>query len=149
LTTEQILSAILHEDQALRRQLQSLGLSWEKVQATTSGIPQRIEESLPIEESLRLGDVTERIDTARILDAGFNRAREALRVIEDYCRFVLDDRFLSGELKRLRHDFVDALERHDPDRSWDLVARETLSDVGTSLTAPQEHERNSLHSVLQ
>ena len=43
---------------------------------------------------------------ARILDANANRAREALRVVEDYCRFVLDDRFLSGELKRLRHDLT-------------------------------------------
>jgi len=34
----------------------------------------------------------------RILDANFNRAREALRVVEDYARFVLDDGHLSGTL---------------------------------------------------
>jgi thiamine-phosphate pyrophosphorylase len=38
----------------------------------------------------------------RILDANANRAREALRVIEDYARFVLDDDGLCGSLKALR-----------------------------------------------
>ncbi len=32
---------------------------------------------------------------ARILDASANRAREALRVLEDYCRFVLNDAVLN------------------------------------------------------
>ncbi len=35
----------------------------------------------------------------RLLDANANRAREALRVLEDYARFVLDDGGLSGGLK--------------------------------------------------
>ena len=38
--------------------------------------------------TVHLADLTEQVDLARILDAGFNRAREALRVVEDYCRFV-------------------------------------------------------------
>ncbi len=29
-------------------------------------------------------------DSLRILDANFNRAREALRVMEDYARFALE-----------------------------------------------------------
>src|SRR5207249_1693550 len=101
------------------------------------------------EEALRLGDVTERMDTARILDAEVNRAREALRVVEDYCRFVLDDSFLTGELKRLRHDLVEALLLHGRDGRWDLAARETVRDVGTALTAPREHARESLAAVMQ
>ncbi len=44
----------------------------------------------------------------RILDANLNRAREALRVVEDYARFVLNDDALCGELKQLRHDLVAA-----------------------------------------
>src|SRR5262245_59797174 len=40
----------------------------------------------------------------RILDAQANRAAEGLRVIEDYVRFVLDDRHLSQLAKSLRHD---------------------------------------------
>src|SRR6059058_6219844 len=44
----------------------------------------------------------------RLLDANANRAREALRVVEDYARFVLDDAGLSEELKGLRHELATA-----------------------------------------
>ncbi len=46
------------------------------------------------------------IDLLRILDAAANRAREGLRVVEDYVRFALDDRHLTEQLKRLRHDLA-------------------------------------------
>src|SRR5437588_564680 len=61
-----------------------------------------------LEERLDLPEPTEQVDVARILDVGANRTREALRIIEDYCRFVLDDAFLSGQCKSLRHDFTQA-----------------------------------------
>ena len=48
---------------------------------------------------------------ARILDANFNRAREAARVLEDYCRFVLDDRILTEEVKSMRHGLGHAASR--------------------------------------
>ncbi|MFO0842221.1 MAG: hypothetical protein U0797_07440 [Gemmataceae bacterium] len=73
-------------------------------------------EPLPIDEPLRLADLTERVDLARLLDAGFNRAREALRVVEDYARFSLDDAFLSGELKRLRHELTTGFAEARPER---------------------------------
>ncbi len=148
-SSEQVLLALLHGDDLLRGQLETLGLAWEQLRQTTGGISLHVEDPLPIDEPLRLGETTERMDAARLLDANFNRAREALRIVEDYCRFVLDDAFLSGELKRLRHDLVEALLQHDPDHSWDLAARETLRDVGTRLTAPREHERTSLLAVVQ
>ena len=44
----------------------------------------------------------------RLLDANSNRAREALRVLEDYTRFVLDDDLLSSRLKNLRHELAAA-----------------------------------------
>lgn len=47
---------------------------------------------------------------ARILDANLNRAREALRVMEDIARFALNDAALSGELKAIRHDLREAVE---------------------------------------
>ena len=47
----------------------------------------------------------------RVLDAAGNRAREGLRVVEDYVRFVLDDRHLTDQLKRLRHDLAGLLGR--------------------------------------
>jgi thiamine-phosphate pyrophosphorylase len=39
----------------------------------------------------------------RILDANFNRAREAFRVMEEYARFVLDDPLLTQAIKDARH----------------------------------------------
>ena len=49
---------------------------------------------------------TEQTAVWRILDAAANRAGEGLRVIEDYARFALDDRFLTAECKTLRHELT-------------------------------------------
>ena len=46
------------------------------------------------------------IDPLRVLDAAANRAREGLRVVEDYVRFVLDDQYLTELCKQLRHDLT-------------------------------------------
>src|SRR5438270_538601 len=83
---------------------------------------------------LHLLQPTEQIDTARVLDAAANRAREALRVAEDYCRFVLDDVLLDRELKTLRHELAMALSVIPAGRL--LEARETQRDVGTLVTTP-------------
>ena len=48
---------------------------------------------------------------ARMIDANANRAREALRVLEDYARFGLDDKDLSHELKNIRHLLTEALQQ--------------------------------------
>jgi thiamine-phosphate pyrophosphorylase len=63
----------------------------------------------------------------RILDAAFNRAREALRVLEDVYRFGRDDRAAQRRLKRLRHR-LSALER--PRALSLLAARDSARDVG-------------------
>jgi thiamine-phosphate pyrophosphorylase len=83
--------------------------------------------------------------TLRILDAAANRATEGLRVVEDYLRFVLDDRHLTSLAKQLRHDLAAAtagiprIDRH--------AARDTRSDVGTSLSTPDESRRADLAAV--
>src|SRR4051812_9734075 len=43
----------------------------------------------------------------RLLDANANRAREGLRVVEDYARFVVGAEELVGELKGIRHRFAE------------------------------------------
>jgi thiamine-phosphate pyrophosphorylase len=88
---------------------------------------------------------SEQMDWARILDANANRAREALRVLEDYCRFVLDDAFLSGQLKNLRHELGQNLS---PCQHL-LEARDTRGDVGVNLTASDEQDRESMQVVVQ
>jgi thiamine-phosphate pyrophosphorylase len=92
-----------------------------------------------------LPDTTDDMDAARILDANLSRAREALRVIEDHCRFVLNDRVLTEVVKELRHRLAAASAQVRP--SLLLAARDTTGDVGTTLTAAGEYERGSVGNV--
>ena len=64
----------------------------------------------------------------RIIDANFNRAREALRVIEDYCRFVMNCSGLSGRAKELRHRLCAVIAGIDEGQL--LAGRDTAGDVG-------------------
>ena len=63
----------------------------------------------------------------RILDAAINRSCEGLRVVEDYCRMVLEDRFLSQELKKLRHDLVALAVSSTRDRVYWLAIANSMS----------------------
>ncbi|MCX8140680.1 MAG: thiamine phosphate synthase [Gemmataceae bacterium] len=83
----------------------------------------------------------------RVLDTNCNRAREALRVLEDFCRFVRNDPSSTEEVKTLRHDFA-RWEQRLP-LSLRLSARDTPADVGTTLTAAGEYQRASLEHVCQ
>jgi thiamine-phosphate pyrophosphorylase len=89
---------------------------------------------------------TQQTAILRVLDAAVNRAREGLRVVEDYVRFVLDDRYLASLGKQLRHDLTEILERF-PLR-WRLAARETQADIGTLLTTVGEAQRAGAADVL-
>jgi thiamine-phosphate pyrophosphorylase len=140
----QLLAALLRADAQLRCLLDGLGVD---LATLDSLVPDASAVPVPLEEPIDLSEPAERIATARILDAGANRAREALRVIEDYCRFALDDAFLSGALKRLRHDLTEALAVLPP--SLLLEARETQHDVGTALSTPGEGRRHVPLDVVQ
>lgn len=66
----------------------------------------------------------------RILDANYNRAKEAVRVAEDIARFYLGDSRLTARLKRVRHDLTRALWGLGvPDRNL-VKARNSKEDVG-------------------
>jgi thiamine-phosphate pyrophosphorylase len=82
----------------------------------------------------------------RILDAAANRAREALRVLEDYARFSLNDEPLTAQLKGLRHELADMLVLLPMNRA--LLARDTPGDVGTGIKTAAELRRSSLRDVL-
>ncbi|QDU26858.1 Thiamine-phosphate synthase [Anatilimnocola aggregata] len=86
----------------------------------------------------------ERTAALRAIDANFNRAVEGLRVVEDQARFVLNDGFLAGSCKQLRHDLTTALQSVCGSEQDRYAARDTLADVGTAITSPQETERQSL-----
>ena len=80
----------------------------------------------------------------RIIDANANRVREALRVLEEAARFVIEDQALSLQLKQMRHDFVTAL----PDTLELIARRDTAGDVGTTLTTEAEQSRAGLVEVV-
>ncbi|HBB32708.1 MAG TPA: thiamine phosphate synthase [Cyanobacteria bacterium UBA8803] len=79
----------------------------------------------------------------RILDANLDRAREGLRIIEEWCRFGLNNVQMANECKQMRQELA----------SWHSseirAARDTPGDLGTELTHPQEEQRASIEQVLQ
>ncbi|WP_421655527.1 thiamine phosphate synthase [Leptothermofonsia sp. ETS-13] len=79
----------------------------------------------------------------RILDANLDRAREGLRVVEEWCRFGLDDVRLTEECKNLRQELA---RWHSADIR---AARNTPGDLGTDLTHAQEARRSSVQQVLE
>lgn len=81
----------------------------------------------------------------RILDANANRAREGLRVVEDYARFYLNDDGLCSELKQLRHDFTTAIA---PWIESAILHRDTPGDVGTTTKTTAEFQRQDLAAVV-
>jgi thiamine-phosphate pyrophosphorylase len=78
----------------------------------------------------------------RILDANLDRSREGLRIIEEWCRFGLDDGNLAQECKNLRQELA---VWHTPELR---AARNTPGDVGTSLTHEGEEQRQSIEQLL-
>ncbi len=83
----------------------------------------------------------------RILDANLNRAREALRVIEEYARFVRDDPAAAEQVKQARHELRRIVDTIGADRL--LAARDIINDVGRELKTTQELERGSIEDVVQ
>jgi thiamine-phosphate pyrophosphorylase len=139
---DHLMLALVRRDADLRRQLENLGLDCERLEESAlAQIP-----VLRLDEPLQLESSAERMNVDRILDAEANRAAEALRVVEDYCRFVLDDAFLTRQIKQMRHDLVDVLVCQGNSA---LAARDTLADVGTGISTPREWVRHSAIAVVQ
>ncbi|MCA9014145.1 MAG: thiamine phosphate synthase [Planctomycetaceae bacterium] len=93
------------------------------------------------------GTASDQTNTFRTIDAAANRLREGLRVIEDYLRFTLDDAHLMTLLKNTRHQLAEAL--HFIGQESLIASRDTLHDVGTSISTTSEFERQSMEHLLQ
>jgi len=81
----------------------------------------------------------------RLLDANANRAREGLRVVEDYARFVLDDANLARELKEIRHEVATAMSGFVAEA---ILHRDTAGDVGTGVKVSSELHRVDVAAVV-
>jgi thiamine-phosphate pyrophosphorylase len=84
--------------------------------------------------------------TYRIIDANFNRAREAARLIEEFCRFALNSTRLSSQAKELRHALCAAAGSLDTARL--IAARDTAGDVGTNIKVQGQLTRSELRDCL-
>jgi len=85
----------------------------------------------------------------RILDANLNRAGEAIRVVEECARFVMDHPILAREAKGLRHRLHHAMEKLEIPSAELLAARDTAGDVGTLLSGVGDVSRATLSAVLK
>lgn len=82
----------------------------------------------------------------RIIDANFNRAREAIRIIEEFCRFALNCGPLAERSKQLRHELCSVIDQLNAGRL--ISSRDTLGDVGAGKNVDNQLKRNNLSDCL-
>ncbi|MHC4424046.1 MAG: thiamine phosphate synthase [Planctomycetota bacterium] len=82
----------------------------------------------------------------RIIDANFNRAREAIRVIEEFCRFALNSGAFTERAKQLRHELSAAIDKLDAGSL--ISSRDTLGDIGVDRTVENQLRRSDLKDCL-
>jgi len=75
----------------------------------------------------------------RMIDANLNRAREAIRTLEDVARFAWDDAAIAADAKALRHALQAAVAALPAERL--ARARDVTGDVGTTIEGVGEYER--------
>ncbi len=161
LATEHLLLGLVATEHEVSAWLREQGLETDALEAEIHELyghqpgPPPIQ---PLDAACGLADLTrspsesqrathQQIHVLRVVDAAANRAREGLRAVEDYVRFVLDDRHLTALCKQLRHDLAAALGRIST--AHRLAARETRADVGTELATESEGRRESAAGVLR
>ncbi len=143
-----LLAAIVATDEDISAFLFEFGVSAESFKPGPNQ-PELLAEPMPVsfEINLQAETSSERATVLRILDASANRAREGLRVVEDYVRFALDDGHLSELLKSARHQLRSALQ--DIDGESLVGSRNTRADVGTQITTSAELVRSDSLSVAK
>ena len=140
-TGEFLLLGLVQSSAPIRDSLARAGVSVEKL-TRPADIP-----TVALDEPLDLRDPGDHVAATRIIDVNANRAREALRVLDDYCRFVLDDAVLTDEVKIVRHQLAQLLARI-PDATL-YQSRDTLADVGTEISTAGEISRESPAEVAR
>ncbi|MEI8175636.1 MAG: hypothetical protein WCG78_02085 [Candidatus Omnitrophota bacterium] len=84
----------------------------------------------------------------RVIDANFNRAREGLRVGEEYVRFFAGDASITAQIKKMR-SAISALQRRFTATQGSLIdARDVRSDVGRKGFSTEKMRSSSLDIFL-
>jgi hypothetical protein len=89
---------------------------------------------------------SDRKNVFRVLDANLNRLREALRVVEEYFRFVVVQAPVAEQLKKLRHNLEELEQGFGQVRL--LHGRDTESDPFANLNRPEEMDRTTVVQVV-
>lgn len=144
-----LLLAMVECDVTIAACLTEHGLPPADIHRLARGEPARVLEPLPTD--IQIAPVIAEVDNPsallRILDAASNRAREGLRVLEDYARFALNDAVLLSRLKTARHRLAERLQSLLGDRAIRL--RDTPGDVGTTVHTDFEARREEDADVLR
>jgi thiamine-phosphate pyrophosphorylase len=144
-----LLAALVLSDAAIAAHLQLSGLRVEELLQQTCFDNAQAQPPLPV--SIRIAPaappVNDLSSTWRVLDAAANRAREGLRVLEDFARFSLDDTHLTTRLKQLRHKLAALEQRLLGDAA--VRFRNTPHDVGTRIHTAFESTRESEADVVR
>ena len=82
----------------------------------------------------------------RIIDANLNRLREALRVIEEYFRFINGNEDVSIQLKLIRHSLEELDKEFDLENL--LKSRDTDTDPFAEKNRKEELYRTDIISIL-
>ena len=80
-----------------------------------------------------------------MMDANLNRAREAIRTLEDVARFAWNDGLIAEEAKSLRHGLQTAVAAIAVERL--AAARDVAGDVGTVMVGANEYARGDAGSI--
>ena len=157
LATEHLLLGIVAAENEVSQWLAAQGLRVEPLQAEIHRLNGYDPGPLPLEPDVADGDrppdpsaaaplsEPDQRSVMRAIDAAANRANEGLRVAEDYVRFALDDWHLTGQCKAIRHDLAAALGTFS--NLERTAARDTLGDVGTSISLASEQARSDPAAV--
>ncbi len=83
----------------------------------------------------------------RVIDANINRTKEGLRVCEEVARFIIADRNLTSQFKKIRHE-VRYLVNNLRNIPRLIAEREALKDVGRTLRNKSELKRLDFQDIF-
>jgi len=81
----------------------------------------------------------------RIVDANFNRTKEGLRVCEDICRFIVEDKTSTRVYKNIRHSLSSIASKLKTKKL--IEARDITGDVGKGSTG-SEFKRKDISDIF-
>lgn len=102
------------------------------------------------------GDAVKKV--FRILDVNLNRALEGLRVVEEICRFILENKRLTLSIKKLRGDLSKIIRASAYQMGEDqkirvseklIEFRKAEGDVGRKLYTKREGKRGNIQDIFR